>query len=196
MSIQQTRSRLPVETIMSRTMTTIRRWITPAMLCVAWLGAAWCGGGDWPTYRHDLKRSGVTTEEVKLPLSLQWHYSPSAALRQAWSEADRRVVEGKELRDRLSFDDAIQVAIVDGRVFFGSPIDHHVYCLDASTGKVVWRFATEGPIRLAPTVTKQRVYVGSDDGFVYCLDTAKGQLVWKRRLGPADESILARGEMI
>ncbi len=38
--------------------------------------------------------------------------------------------------------------------------------------------------------------LGSDDGFVYCLDTAKGQLVWKRRLGPADESILARGEMI
>ena len=27
---------------------------------------------DWPTYRHDIARSGVTAEKLKLPLSVEW----------------------------------------------------------------------------------------------------------------------------
>ena len=49
---------------------------------------------------------------------------------------------------------------------------------------------------MAPTVTNGRVYVGSDDGYAYCLDAKDGRLVWKLRLGPDDERIIARGEMI
>ncbi len=167
----------------------------------AWLAAVCMGVGtlradDWPTFRHDVARSGTTTEVIPLPLSLQWQYSPAGKLRQAWAEADRRVVEGKELRDRLQYDNAIEVAIVENRIFLGSPIDHQIYCFDLESGRTIWSFYTGGPVRLAPTVAKGRVFVGSDDGFAYCLDANNGRLIWKQRLGPADESILARGEMI
>ncbi|MGV3485033.1 MAG: PQQ-binding-like beta-propeller repeat protein, partial [Planctomycetaceae bacterium] len=41
-----------------------------------------------------------------------------------------------------------------------------------------------------------RVYFGSDDGHAYCITADQGSLVWKLRAGPADEWLLARGEMI
>ncbi len=151
---------------------------------------------DWPTYRHDVARSGATAESLHMPLERQWTYSAAAAPNRAWSGPEGRTVEGNDLYDRVKFDDAIQVAVVGDRVFFGSSVDHVVYCLDASLGSVVWRFFTDAPIRLAPTIADGRVYVGSDDGQVYCLDASDGRLVWKYRVGPANEWIIGRGEMI
>ena len=153
-------------------------------------------GADWPTYLHDTGRSGSTTEELKLPLKQQWTYSTPSAPRRAWAGPEGRTVEGKELRDRVKFDDALQVAVVGDSLFFGSSVDHQVYCLDTRSGKIKWSYYTGAPIRLAPTVTGGRVYVGSDDGFAYCLNADDGNLEWQQRLGPADEWIIARGEMI
>ena len=61
-----------------------------------------------------------------------------------------------------------------------------MYCLDAATGKVRWRFFTEGPVRLAPTVSDGKVYVGSDDG----------RLVWKYRADPESNLIPGNGRVI
>lgn len=88
------------------------------------------------------------------------------------------------------------MAVVGDRVYFGSPVDHQVRCLDLQSGKEIWHLFTDAPVRLAPSVADGRVYVGSDDGFTYGLDAESGNLVWKRRGGPANEWILARGKMI
>ena len=61
---------------------------------------------------------------------------------------------------------------------------------------MLWAFTTEGPIRLAPTVTQGRVYAGSDDGCVYCLDAASGTLLWKYRAVPEDRRMPGNGRMI
>ena len=105
-------------------------------------------------------------------------------------------IEGLVMKHRARFDDAHHVAIVGDRVYFGSAVDHQVRCVDAATGQTVWRFFTGGPVRLAPTVHQGRVYFGSDDGWVYCLEAATGREVWKMRVGPRDERLLARGQMI
>jgi len=151
---------------------------------------------DWPTYLGDNGRTGATAEQPALPLRQAWLFSSPAAPRRTWTEAVGRIIEGKEMGDRVRFDDALQVAAVGPRVFFGSSVDHQVRCLDLQTGNAIWHFFTDAPIRLAPSVAAGRVYVGSDDGHTYCLDAESGNLVWKQRLGPADEWILARGEMI
>ena len=98
--------------------------------------------------------------------------------------------------ERVKFDDALHVAVADGRLYFGSSVDHQVHCRRADTGETIWTFFTGGPVRLAPTIADGRVYFGSDDGFAYCLDAATGSQVWKLRAGPHDEWMLARGEMI
>ena len=151
---------------------------------------------DWPTYRHDATRAGATGETLAWPLTSQWIYRTPVPLRTAWSGAEGRSVEGKDLHDRVRFDDALHVAVVKGRVYFGSSVDHRVHCVDAATGRTVWTAFTDAPIRLAPTVAEGRVYIGSEDGYAWCLDATTGRVLWRLRLGPADERIVARGEMI
>ena len=132
---------------------------------------------DWPTYLGDNARSGWSSEQLKPPFIERWAYSSPNAPQRAWSGSKGRTVEGKELRDRVKFDDVFQVALVGERVYFGSSVDHQVHCLDADTGEELWSFFTGGPIRLAPTVHDGRLYVGSDDGHAYCLDAEDGQLI-------------------
>ena len=153
---------------------------------------------DWPTYGHDIGRSGTTSETVRVPLVRAWRVrSPSRPV-PAWDEPAtwdgwNRVMQ---LRNRVEFDKAFQVAAVGDVVYYGSSVDDKVYCLDAATGETRWAFFAEGPIRLAPTVAHQRVYFGSDDGCVYCLEADDGTLVWKQRLAPRDRRLPGSGRMI
>ena len=75
---------------------------------------------DWPTYRHDASRAGASGETLSWPLANRWTYSTPAPLKTAWSGSGGRSVEGKDLYDRVRFDDALHVAVVAGRVYFGS----------------------------------------------------------------------------
>ena len=151
---------------------------------------------DWPMYRHDGARSGVTTEKLPTPLVESWSFKPLGAPRPAWGDPKPEVVEGYlELR-RIHFDDCFQPVAVGDAVYFGSSVDNKVYCLDAATGQIRWTAITGGPIRLAPTVAEGKVYVGSDDGCGYCLDAADGSVVWKFRAAPEDQRVLGSGRMI
>ncbi|NQT83420.1 PQQ-binding-like beta-propeller repeat protein [bacterium] len=151
---------------------------------------------DWPTYRHDIARTGSTAESLGQPLQLRWAYVPTDRPKPAWSPPARRPREGFLLRHRVDFDDAFQVAAAGGRVYFGSSADDKVYALSATTGEEIWSFYTGGPVRLAPTIWNDRVFVGSDDGFVRCLRADTGDLIWKKRGGPSDERLLGNGRMI
>ncbi len=166
------------------------------MLAVLFSSLAVASADDWPTYLHDSDRSGATAETLLFPLTQDWKYQSPGVLRGAWSAAVDQSVEGRDFFDLIRFDNAIQVAVVDDRVYFGSPIDHQLHCFDASSGIEHWSFFTGAPIHLAPTVADGRLYVGSDDGFGYCLDARNGKLIWKYRPGPQDERFIGRGEMI
>jgi len=144
---------------------------------------------DWPSYRHDNAQSGVTAERTATPLSLRWTFQPAHEPSPAWSKP------AEEL-PRTAFDNAYHVTAADGTVYFGSSVDNKVYALNADTGQVKWTFFTQGPVRFAPTVWKDRIYAGSDDGYVYCLNADNGRLIWKHRPGPTDEKVLGNGRMI
>jgi outer membrane protein assembly factor BamB len=153
---------------------------------------------DWPTYAHDFARSAVTSESLPLELAEAWDYSTPVRPTPAWDEP--ALWDGWHkiyaLKNRQVFDKALHVAVVGDAVFFGSSVDDKVYCLDAKTGRTRWTFYTEGPVRLAPTVSDGRVYVGSDDGRVYCLQADTGQLVWQQRPGPSDRRVPGNGRII
>ncbi len=155
-------------------------------------------GEAWPTYRHDHARSGATSENLPIPLQLAWEYQAPARPRPAWDEPATWDGYNKvyNMSNRQVFDKALHVVAAGDHVFFGSSIDHKVYCLDARTGEQVWVFFTEGPVRLAPTLAEGKVFVGSDDGHVYCLDAASGKLLWRHRPGPQDLRVAGNGRVI
>ncbi len=171
-------------------------------LTLAWLAivSIWglARGDDWPTYHHDFQRSGVTSAEIELPLVETWNHRAPAPPQPAWDEP--AIWDGYHkvygLKNRQVFDKALHPIIVGKRVFFGSTVDDQVYCLDCETGDVVWRYFTEGPVRLAPTWDQGFIYVGSDDGHVYCLNAADGQLVWKTLLSHNPLRVPGNGRII
>ncbi|MBP89986.1 MAG: hypothetical protein CMJ64_25300 [Planctomycetaceae bacterium] len=181
---------------MKQDSTSCTRLIHLLILAIAIVYTATADAADWPTYLHDFTRAGATDEQLSLPLKQSWVRDAPSALRRAWTGPEGRTVEGKDLYDRVRFDDAFQVAVVGEDVFFGSSVDHRVYCLDSQSGAERWSFFTGAAVRLSPTVVDGRVYVGSDDGYAYCLDAGSGQLIWKYRAGPAEEWFIGRGDMI
>ena len=57
--------------------------------------------------------------------------------------------------------------------------DHHVYALEAGTGRERWRFDTRGPVNAAPLIHRDRVYVGNRGAGLYALDAASGKEIWR-----------------
>ncbi len=156
-------------------------------------------GEDWPTYRHDIARSGITTEQLSPPLSPQWVFEPTHAPEPAWDKSNPRPVGGwwgLTEGPRTRFDDAYQVAVAGSLVYFGSSATGKISALDLNSGRLVWGRFTGGPVRLAPTVWRGKVYAGSDDGFVYCLDARDGREIWKVSAALGRRLLLGNGHMI
>jgi outer membrane protein assembly factor BamB len=166
------------------------------LLCLFTLGAS---AADWPTYRMDNNRGGVSPEALQLPLHQSWSHHPAQPPRPAWPEAPA----GQDywhhvarLSPTHTFDRAYDVVVSGSRLFYCSSADDTLYCLDAESGKALWDYTTEGPLRLAPSVANGRVYVGSDDGYVYCLSIKDGKLLWKHLGGPSDRRMPGNGRII
>ena len=156
-----------------------------------------CLAADWPTYGRDNRRSAATGEQLSLPLSEAWAHRATPP-RPAWPEPARQDFWNRKnpLTPSITFDRAHHVAVAGGNVFFGSTADDKITCLNADTGGVRWTFFTEGPVRLAPTVDREKVYAGSDDGYLYCLNADDGTLLWKYRVAPDEGRIPGNGRMI
>jgi len=153
---------------------------------------------DWPTYRADAARSGVTQEQIKLPLQPAWTHQPVHAPRPAWrGPAKRDMYNDKhnDLKNRQLFDHAFHVVADAKSIYFGSSADDQVHCLDSVTGTERWSYFTEGPVRLAPTLHDGKLYFGSDDGHAYCI-TTEGKLIWRQRLAPRDYRIAGNNRII
>tara|TARA_B100000809_G_scaffold78813_2_gene76747 strand:+ start:476 stop:1870 length:1395 start_codon:yes stop_codon:yes gene_type:complete len=157
-----------------------------------------CGAEDWPTYQHDSARSAITGEKLGSKLTEAWVYRPKRPPHIAWPGAAKWDGWAKiyGLKDRMIFDRVFHVAVVGDSVYFGSSSEDKIICLDTATGKTRWKFYTEGPVRLAPTVAGGKLYAGSDDGLVYCLNAADGVLEWKYRPGPGNRRLPGNERMI
>jgi len=142
-------------------------------------------GADWPMYRADAARSGYTAERLPNKLALLWTHRASAAPEPAWPTSNR-----------MHFDRTWQPVVAGGCVVFGTSADDKVIALALATGLRQWTFFTEGPVRFAPAVWRDRLFVASDDGWLYALSLANGTLLWKHRGGPDDRKCLGNGRLV
>jgi len=160
------------------------------VLCLLFCGicqTAWAQEGlqDWPMYGYDASRSSKTPHALPDELSLKWVFQNTHAPRSAWLS-----------QERMAHDRVFQPIVGQGNVFFGSSADDQVLALDLKSGKVVWTFFTEGPVRFAPVFWKDRILVASDDGFLYALGANDGALLWKRHVAGKPDLIFGNQRLI
>ncbi|MHC4172808.1 MAG: outer membrane protein assembly factor BamB family protein, partial [Planctomycetota bacterium] len=142
-------------------------------------------GHDWPMWRYDAGRRAASPEELPAQMHLQW-VRELARPRPAWPAS----------QDRLQFDASYEPVVGGKTIFVGSMVSDRVTAYDTETGKEKWRFYTDGPVRFAPVVYKDKLYFTSDDGFLYCLNAKNGSLVRKFLGGPARNKVLGNDRLI
>jgi outer membrane protein assembly factor BamB/tRNA A-37 threonylcarbamoyl transferase component Bud32 len=64
-----------------------------------------------------------------------------------------------------------------GIVYFGS-YDNHLYAVSAESGKLVWKYQTDGGIVSRPAVMGDSVFVGSEDHRLHVVSARSGSLQW------------------
>ncbi len=145
----------------------------------------------WPTYRHDNRRSGVTTEALDFPLERLWVWRSTQPPRTAWSGPAKwdAYTGNRDLQSMRNFDPCYFVTADDDKVFFGSSSDDAVHALDAETGEESWVRIVGAPVRLPPTIDGDRVLFGADDGNAYCLRKDSGEKVWSMRASDSKRHI-------
>lgn len=167
----------------------LRHLVVSGWVAVAWVtpspGAPAPAGRDWPMWRGNAARTAQSAQALPAVLHLCWtrqERTPSPA----WPDTQHK----------LHFDVSYEPVAAGARLFVPSMSADRVTALDTATGRELWRFYADGPVRFAPVAWKTSLYVASDDGFLYCLDQATGQVKWKRRGGPDDRLILGNDRLI
>jgi len=108
---------------------------------------------EWPTYRGNRFRGGMTASPVAAQLRLKWQTklpaNPTAS------------------------------TIAGGKVYVCTPDTHTLHALESSSGKAAWTFTADGRIDSPPTYHKGMLLFGSSDGWVYCVRASDGKLAWR-----------------
>ena len=120
---------------------------------------------DWPTYRHDARRSGATACKVPADVSQRWQVS---------------------LRGPIT-----PPVVSGGRVLVAAKDEHTLHVFSSAGGRRWWRVITGGRIDSPPSVYRGLVLFGCADGRVYCLRASDGALVWRYRPAPDERRIMA-----
>ena len=139
---------------------------------------------DWPQWRYGPGRGAVTPQKLPDSLHLQWtRQLPKAA--PAWPASQQK----------LQFDLAPEPVAADGRLIVPSTVYDSVTAYATKTGKQLWRFYAEAPVRFAPVATDGKVWIVSDDGHLYCLKAVDGKLLWKFNGGPTERWVIGNGRL-
>ena len=142
---------------------------------------------DWPQWRHDACRSAHSPAELPPSLHLQWvrEFSPRA---QVWDDPLNH--------DLMTYDKVFEPIVLGDRMFVGFNDRDKVVALDIHTGRELWTFFTDGPVRLPPAGWEDKVYFVSDDGYLYCVNAGDGSLAWKFLGGPSERKVLGNGRVV
>ena len=122
-------------------------------------GAASATATDWPMFRFDATRSGISPETAI-------GASNAALLGVAW---DRNLGGSVFSSPAVVFNSTLGKRVV----YVG--YKKGVAALDAATGTVIWQRAA-GRVLSSPAVAGGVVYVGSGNHYLYALDAATGKL--------------------
>ena len=109
-------------------------------LAVIVLAAPTAPAGDWPTWRHDAGRGSATPDPLPAELHLNW-VLPLGQPRPAWPASQLE----------LQYDAGYEPVAAGQILLVGSNANDSLTAYETRSGKEVWRFFADGPIRFALT---------------------------------------------
>jgi outer membrane protein assembly factor BamB len=145
---------------------------------------------DWPTYRHDVYRSGSI--DVSLPAEVHRVWETSLCAPAFGTAADSSAADN--LRERPGGGLTPPVA-ARGRVFVAEPDAHAVHALDAENGELLWTYTADGRVDSPPTLHAGLCLFGCTDGRVYCLSADDGRLVWRFQAAPEERQLCVMNQV-
>lgn len=126
---------------------------------------------EWPKFRGDLLNTGYSSSTAPRAPFVAWSKKISGA-REFWSSP----------------------AVFREKLYVGNS-NGNVYCLNASTGDLIWTFyGRSHPIFSSPAVAEDRVYFGAADRKIYALPAddpnadgviSDGEIIWDYTVGPS-----------
>jgi len=123
---------------------------------------------EWPTFRHDNRRSGYVRTDVPSDVEPSWK---------------------KRFHTKIS-----QPTIANGILFLSAVDEHTVYALNAVSGEEIWSFMADGRVDSPPTMYKGFAIFGCADGYIYALSATNGKLAWKFRAAPSSRRLMSYGQ--
>jgi outer membrane protein assembly factor BamB len=124
---------------------------------------------EWPTYRHDSRRSGATESAVSTKLEIAWR---------------------ADIGTRPS-----SLVVAGGKVLVAGVDTHTVHALGADNGEDIWKYTAGSRVDSPPTVHEGLAIFGSADGQVHCLGAADGELVWRFDAAPRHRLVTVFGQL-
>ena len=124
---------------------------------------------DWPTYRHDARRTGASSQAVGGRVSSQWTCKIGGKL--------------------------TPPVFADGKLFISAKSQQRIIALDAASGKEAWGFTPDARVDSPPTIHLGQVLFGCADGWVYCLRASDGVLAWRFQAAPAERMIIVKNQL-
>src|SRR5512133_2259981 len=94
---------------------------------------------DWPMWRYDAGRTAATPEQLADKLYLQWEIKYPARVT-VWDDPLNQ--------NLMQFDRVFEPIVVGDKMFIGFNDQDKVVALDLNTGKEVWHYFADGPVRL------------------------------------------------
>ena len=183
---------------------------------------------DWPTYRGSSSRNACSAATVPADPKSLWTYRAPASYRPSAptsagelvflcaDDGKVRAVDGKKGSLKWSFATAGPIAqpptVWKGRAYVGSG-DGAVYCLEAATGRLLWRFrvapverrimtydrlCSAWPIESGVLVQDGVAYAAAgiidyDGTYVYALDAETGKPIWGNTTSGHLDKLLRKG---
>ena len=158
-------------------------WSILVVAAVTW-SALPASAGDWPQWRYGPGRGAAAPDDLPAQMTLLWwRQLPPAA--PAWPASQYK----------LQFDAAYEPVAAGKLLFVPSNVSDRVTAYATDTGREVWRFYAEAPVRFAPVVYKDKVIFVSDDGWVYCVGAADGKEQWRFRAAPRELRVIGNNRL-
>jgi eukaryotic-like serine/threonine-protein kinase len=108
---------------------------------------------NWPMFRGSSALTGIASTELPKSLKLRWTFQAKDSIESS-------------------------AAIVDGVIYVGS-MDASLYAVDLDTGKLRWRYATNGPVQeSSPCIQDGVAYIGDLNGVFHAVNVKTGKSNW------------------